>query len=121
MHQSYNRSRLQELATMTARYLDHLIWYHKQMQHDITHAALTAGLLHETTTGAFVENYDKQMDEDTGYLVKQLQILNLTMDACIADLKCKREQALAAQEHSTATLLPHQQPSQPAESGVGLS
>jgi hypothetical protein len=100
---------------MTARYLDHLIWYHKQIQNDLTHAALTAGLLHDTTTGAFAENYDRQMEEDTGYLVKQLQTLTLTMDACIADLKRKREQALADQEISSGTLLPHQQPNQPAE------
>jgi len=100
---------------MTARYLDHLIWYHKQIQSDITHATLTARLLHGTTTGAFVENQDEQMEADTGYLVKQLQILNLTMDACIADLKCKREQALADQEINTGTLLPHEQSNQPTE------
>jgi hypothetical protein len=109
---------VQESATMTARYLDHLIWYHKQIQSDIIHATLTARLLHGTTTGAFVENQDEQMEEDTGYIVKQLQTLSLTMDARVDALKCKRDQALATQEHNAVALIPHQQPSQPAESGT---
>jgi hypothetical protein len=64
------------------------------MQSDITRAALTASLLHDTTTGAFPENHDSQMEDDTADLVRELQSLNQTLEARIADLTFRREQTL---------------------------
>jgi len=70
------------------------------MRNDIASATLTAELLHDTTTGPYVENLDQQMEDYAVRLAEQLQRLKRTMDACIADLKGRREQARADQEHA---------------------